>query len=121
MKFPVQRKKSKSGFEVKAGMCPVCRGPLNRQPGSFAFVNGGALKKHDDGSACAAADLIGFLSLGFHGAHGEEKDEASALIDVADDVPMGQFEFYFCSTTCLRGFFNSAVDELECRLVKRTG
>lgn len=31
---------------------------------------------------------------------------------------MGQFEFYFCTTVCLRSFLNSTVDALEEKLKK---
>jgi len=110
---------SKAGFNVKLGHCPICQGPLNAEPGEFAFVNGGALRKIDKETAVPTADLIGFLSIGFHGAHGEGKQSPSASLRVADDVPIGQFEFYFCSTKCMRGFFNECVDALEQELFQR--
>lgn len=116
MKFPVQVGESRAGLEARAGECPVCRSSLAGEPGSFAFLNGGALRKRKDGSASMAPDLSGFLSLGFHGAHGPDRNEPSAHVQIADDVPLGQFEYYFCSVACLRGFFNQAVDELERRL-----
>ena len=116
MKFPVQHGKSKAGLETVTGRCPVCGGPLDGEPGTFAFVNGGALRKTGKQSASPAPDLIGFLSIGVHGAHGEGENAPSAFVRIADDVPIGQFEFYFCSTACLRGFFNASVDALEEKL-----
>lgn len=116
MKFPVQRGASRSGFKARPGECPVCGGLLSGEPGSFAFLNGGALRQLEDGDASMAPDLVGFLSLGMHGAHGDGPQSSSAHVSVAEDVPLGQFEFYFCSVACLRGFLNKAVDELELRL-----
>ena len=121
MKFPVQRGDSKAGLQVRAGECPVCKGRLAGEPGSFAFVNGGALRKHKGGGATPAPDLVGFLSLGFHGAHGTEGSKPSAHLQIAEDVPLGQFEYYFCSIACLRGFFAGAIDELEHRLSHNDG
>lgn len=114
MKFPVQPR------DGRDAICPICKGLLPSGPSSFAFVNGGALKQVPDGSAGMDDDLLGFLSIGFHGAHSEGNDEASACVYIADDVPLGQYEYTFCSTACLRGFFNRAVDELESRLAKGT-
>ena len=121
MQFPVQPGTSKAGFEVRPGECPVCKGKLSGEPGSFAFVNGGALRKIDEDTASMAPDLLGFLSLGFHGAHGEGENSPSAFVPIAEEVPMGQFEYYFCSIACLRGFFSGAVDELERRLAQNGG
>jgi hypothetical protein len=121
MKFPVQRGKSKEGLEAQPGTCPVCGGPLSAEPGGFAFINGGALRKIDKDTAVPAADLIGFLSVGFHGGHSGIEQVPSASMYVADDVPTGQFEFYFCSTECLRGFFNQCVDALEQTIEMKNG
>jgi len=116
MKFPVQRRKSKAGLEAKPGQCPVCHGVLYAEPGSFAFINGGALRRIDKVSAMPAPDLIAFLSIGFHSAHSGKKHDPSADLHVADEVRMGQFEFYFCSTKRIRQFFNECVDALEEKL-----
>ena len=42
--------------------------------------------------------------------------ELFAIMDLVDDAVGGQFSLYFCSTACLRAFFNSLVDELEKRI-----
>jgi hypothetical protein len=121
MKFPVQRGKSKAGLEVEPGQCPICRGLLNAEPGSFAFINGGALRRVDKQAAVPDAYLLGFLSVGFHGAHGQVEQAASASIHIAENVPIGQFEFYFCSTQCMREFFNECVNEVERKLSEQRG
>ncbi len=71
-------------------------------------------RKEDTGLPDESMDA--FLSFQWHGAHdgGEGKyGEAYASVDIARDVRGGQFEIYFCSTTCLRSYLNYCVDELE--------
>jgi hypothetical protein len=108
MKFPVQ-----PSSPTCSDACVVCHRLLSPQPGVFAFLNGGALREIDDLNADSAADMIGFMSIGMHDDQG-----ATAAVRIADDASMGQFEFYFCSTACLRSFFDKAVDELEHRLTQ---
>jgi len=88
------------------------------EPHGFAFLNAGALRKIDKRNSVMAPDLEGFFTLGFHGAHSGTKNKPSAYLPVAEDVPLGQFEVYFCTTKCLRAFFNRCVDELERRIAK---
>ena len=45
-----------------------------------------------------------------------EHADIFAHAPVADGVAGGQSEMYFCSTRCLRRFFNELVDELERRV-----
>ena len=65
--------------------------------------------------------LEGFLSLAWHGAHdngvGEDRD-IDGRVHLAKDVRGGQFDLYFCSTACVRVFFNSWVDALEKAIVR---
>lgn len=80
----------------------------------MAILSGGAMRVVDPKkkSATMADDCIGFLDLVWHGAHdgGKGRDrEISTRVPLADDTPGGQFEFYFCSTRCLREFLNASV------------
>lgn len=111
--FPVQRGKKTTGFDVKRGLCPVCGGAMSAEPGTFSFLSGGALQRTGKDTAVMSPNLLGFLSIGLHGAHGPGDNSPSGSLCIADDTPNGQFEYYFCSTSCLRGFLNSCVDELE--------
>jgi hypothetical protein len=59
-----------------------------------------------------------FLNLGWHGADSDEGGigeypDTSAEHQVIEHDFEGQFEFYFCSTDCLRRFLNECVDDLE--------
>ncbi len=99
-------------------LCPWCREHKVGEPHSFALINGGALLRGQDGSATISDTLSGFLILRWHGAHLEDGGtgpfpDSCAMVDVADDTPSGQFEFLFCSTSCLRAFLNHLVDRLE--------
>lgn len=84
----------------------------------MAILAGGAMRVTDAKNKCAemATDCIGFLDLAWHGAHdggtGIARD-IYARVPLADETPNGQFEFYFCSTRCLRAFLGAWVDRLD--------
>jgi hypothetical protein len=44
--------------------------------------------------------------------------EICARVALADETPAGQFEFYCCSTRCLREFLNASVDALENKIIR---
>lgn len=79
-----------------------------------AIFMGGALRWTDKKNDCAEMieDGAGFLTMMWHG---DENDPVfcSTSVDIARHTDNGQFEFYFCSTSCLRAFLNVCVDELE--------
>ncbi len=84
----------------------------------MAILMGGAMRVTDAKSKSAemAQDCIGFLDLFWHGGHpsmgGTGIDiDVDAYLPVAEDTPSGQFEFYFCSTGCLREFLNGCVND----------
>jgi hypothetical protein len=91
------------------------------EPHSMAILAGGAMRVTDEKNKCAEMidDGAGFLDLCWHGAHtgGSGIDpDISAEVSLADWTPRGQFEFYFCSTSCLRAFLNACVDALEAKI-----
>jgi hypothetical protein len=97
------------------------------EPHQFVVLSGGALKitnRRTKSGTGPSKDMWGFLDLTFHGAHdgGQAHDpvlaDAHALVRLADEVDGGQFEFYFCSTKCLRAFLNEQVDALEANVEK---
>src|SRR5262245_3403551 len=114
MRFPVQKGAPKRSRR-RAGRCLTCGRTKVHEPHGFAFLNAGALRKIDKRTSAMAPDLEGFLGLGYHGAH-DKKSSPSAYLSVAETAKFGQFEFYFCTTKCLRSFLNVCVDELERRL-----
>lgn len=65
-----------------------------------------------------------FFDIGWHDAHdggrGVRHPERT-YVSVLDDVPLGQADLQFCSTQCLRRFFNGIVDAVENRGKKEGG
>ena len=89
----------------------------------MAIMNGGAMEvvNAKTKSANMATGCIGFLDLVWHGAHDEGTGadrETYVRVPLADWTPGGQFEFYFCSTRCLRDFLNACIDQLENKIRK---
>lgn len=109
MKFPILKRKA---FLSSVPRCPRCG--EESQAGAMAILGGGAMRVTDKktGDAVMADDCGGFLDIVWHGG----AFDVDVLVPIADDTPRGQFEFYFCSTKCLRAFLNACVDELEKRV-----
>ena len=117
IKLPVVRKK-RVVFPEKA-VCPSCRKRKVFEPHSMAILNAGAMRQVGQDRYEMATDTRAFMTLIWHGAHSGGKGELSevyASVDVADEVANGQFDLYFCSTSCLRKFLNYCVDALEERM-----
>lgn len=115
LSFPVMDKQNP--YSPTNGLCPWCGTGKVNEPHSMAILNGGALTMSPD-RTCGEMDdkLDGFLSLLWHGAHdGGTGDypNMGGVVRIADNCRGGQFEMYFCSTNCLRGFLNHCVDKLE--------
>jgi len=99
-------------------LCPQCK--KARVMGTYPayptiILMGGAMRVVDRKSKSAeiADDCIGFLDLCTHNEHGND-----VMVDIVDDTPSGQFEMYFCSTRCLRAFFDMCVNDLETKMTK---
>lgn len=120
MKLPLVRG-DKNSFPRKA-VCPQCKKRKVFEPHSMAILGGGALLLDRNRENSIHTDsLEGFLYLAWHGAHdagvGEDRD-IGVRVELAKDVRGGQFDLYFCSTVCVRAFFNSWVDALEKAVVR---
>lgn len=119
--FPVA-----SGSSVsfpKEALCPMCKTTRVQEPHSMAIVNLGAMLMTNrvKGAGMMSDDLDGFLRFIWHGAHqGGSGDHAgiSAFLDIVEDVRGGQADLYFCSTSCLRAFFNTCVDAFEMKIAE---
>lgn len=107
MKFPLINDKSMIWRPlIKKGKCSLC----GKKPkdGIFIALNGGALKGTKD-NAIMDSGLIGFLTLDLH----DHNKMGKGFLNIVDSSPNGQFEFYFCSTKCLRKFFDKVIDAFE--------
>ena len=93
------------------------------EPHAMVILGGGAMRVTDveTRSAEMARDCVGFLDLFWHGGHGDDDEsegDVSTRLSIAEWTPSGQFEFSFCSTDCLRAFFNACVDALDAKIAK---
>jgi len=99
-------------------ICPVCGvNQIGGEGRPMAVVNAGALVKVGDDRYAISEDAIAFFTLAWH-ACGIPSSGRSASVEVAEWVQGGQFDLYFCSTKCLRAFFNRCVDALERNIEK---
>lgn len=117
IKLPVVRRR-RVVFPNKA-VCPWCRKRKVYEPHSMAILNAGAMAQVGRGRFQIATNAHAFMTLLWHGAHSGGRGklaEVYASVDIAEEVANGQFNLYFCSTSCLRGFLNYCVDMLEKRI-----
>ena len=108
-KFPLLCAKDGYWMPFSLGKkCSVC-GEIYDKDGVFICLGGGALKG-DEKASQISSELVGFLCLSLHDQNYHGK---GGYLPIADNTSNGQFEFYFCSTNCLRTFFNTLVDKFE--------
>lgn len=106
-------------FPVLAGSartpphCVTCKRKCG-EPGEFVALTSGAILHTDSARENGGPDdlMSAFLALVKHGA---EPEGPCFSLDIVSDLVGGQAELMFCSSDCLRSFFNAAVDELERR------
>jgi len=104
MEYPII-KDSDAHYPID-GTCTYCKKPTK---GNFVALNGGALLKIPGTNMAAPDDnLISTFSLLDHGVTNSGKP-----LLVCRNEAFGQYELYFCSTSCLRSFFNALVDDFE--------
>jgi hypothetical protein len=104
-------------------ICPICRKKQITEPNNYIVLQGGAIISGKEGDSIFPEDVTGFLELIWHGRDDDnivyENEVNSCLLPLARDSSDGQFGFYFCSTTCLRDFFMTIVDDLEAKKSKK--
>jgi hypothetical protein len=110
MEYPIISKKTKSFFPTNE-ICPICATNRTNLNSEFYVLNGGALEKINQDVSISSDKMEGFLSVQYH----PEKDNGNRgfNIDIVDQSKGGQFDIYFCSTSCMRQFFNEFIDEIE--------
>jgi len=114
MKLPLITKRTRP-FYPRDHKCPICSKYVG-EPDSFLCFSGGAMKQIEPNFYSMDDDLFGFLDINFHGAHdfgkGKYRD-AFLMKHIVEHSACGQFEIYFCSTSCFRKFMNMMIDDLE--------
>jgi hypothetical protein len=122
MKLSLITKKTRP-FYPRNHKCPVCSKYVG-EPDSFLCFSGGAMKQIQKNVYSMDDDLFGFLDINFHGAHdfGRGKYREQFLMKhIVDHSACGQFDLYFCSTSCFRKFMNMLIDDLENELSGKKG
>lgn len=123
LKFPIIMASDSFPVGGKNLPCPMCHVGRIMEPNSFVCVSGGAIALDRKGLNTVSARLDGFLGISWHGAHSDEMGvgnlpDTFSSFELVSKSLGGQFDLYFCSTKCLRAFFNAVVDHLEERLRK---
>ncbi len=108
--FPVISKNTKM-FYPSSRVCPICNTDRHSSNSGFYVLNAGALEEVSQETLMMSDKLKGFLKLAYHPS--EDSDENGFCIDIVKDSECGQFDIYFCSTNCMRIFFNKIIDTIE--------
>lgn len=116
MNFPVIKENNKPFYPTE-DICPICNADRTKLNSNFFILNGGALKKVNEENFISTDDFVGFLNLTFHA--GEDSKVSGATLDIVENSKFGQFDIYFCSTDCMRIFFNKSIDQLETKLKQK--
>lgn len=100
--------------------CLWCQERPARESNSFvALVGGATLFDRETEIWSSSEEMEALLELVWHGAHddGEGADrEIYAVAPLVKTWRGGQFRLMFCSTSCLRRFLTSWVDNLEAKI-----
>jgi hypothetical protein len=119
MKLPIIRK-SQSIFPTKA-LCPICKQAKVFEPHKFVSLSGGAcLMAKSEKDSGPDSKMEGFFNIICHGKEGA-KNNYYLVFDIVKDIIGGQFEFYFCSVSCLRKWINDLLDHVEEKEAKASG
>lgn len=104
-------------------ICPGCGSKRVGEPHQgVALIGGGMLMDRRTRSGGPSEQLDGFLDLEWHpveewGSLAKESELSPGtpgfLLPLAQRVRGGQFGFFFCSVSCLRGFLNELLDFME--------
>ncbi|VAW58918.1 hypothetical protein MNBD_GAMMA08-1551 [hydrothermal vent metagenome] len=80
--------------------------------GNFININGGALLQEPNDPTSASSDelLQEFLSIILH-EDSTETYKSEDIVPINEDG-YGQFEWYFCSKSCVKQFFNDWLDKI---------
>ncbi len=107
IRFPLLSGNDDYNLPGKGGGCIVCNTSFRS---GFAYLSAGATYDHLE-SRIDDKELGAFFHVGYHGSHSDMSD--SGGVEVVKDLKGGQFDLQFCSTSCLRQFLSSLVDEVE--------
>jgi hypothetical protein len=122
VQFPLQADDNES-FNV-GSRCLCCDHRVGEIQGFIRLTTGGLAGKEWPNGVRVAEVMEAFFSLWYHGPHpvtGLSKNgrvildmnNREARIDLVERLPGSQVELEFCSTKCLREFFNRVADRFD--------
>lgn len=89
--------------------CPTCNKIISSD---FIVINGGAMKYIDkNNSSMLEPNDQGFLTIVNHSSDPHKIHTIN--ITKLNESNSGQFDLYFCNTTCLANFFNKIIQTLN--------
>ncbi len=110
--FPLLRDRDIPYLPIRDGGCLVCCKTL---AGGAAYLSAGSVSEIlDKPENTGESTSLAFFQIHYHSNASDVS--GSAVVDVVDNLHGGQFDLTFCSTQCLRKFFQILVDELESKL-----
>jgi hypothetical protein len=98
--------------EISTERCIECGNTARSEQGTFAFVVGGALFLEDDENGGPHPRMEACLDFGVH-AGNDDRASSSLAVSAIAEQHMGQFELCFCTTSCIRLYFNRFIDDIE--------
>lgn len=102
----------------RESICPICGVNKVFEPHNFVVLDAGALREDGQGNSINDQNMKGYFNLIWHGNHYDEEEDDNERdqyinLEIVKESSYGQSSFYFCSTECLRKFFNKMVDDFE--------
>ena len=109
--LPLIHSESNLNAYPETDTCTHCSKPYDRN-GKYVAFDAMALLSKDESLTEADQNPLTQLSIGFWDVQNFAKYEGSKLY-LLRRVPGGLAMIFFCSTQCMRAFFNSVIDRLE--------
>lgn len=105
VKLPLKNGVDTAHFKNRS--CPICGAKKLHEPNSFATLE------------------VGAMTISWHGAHSDMKGvgplpDTGGNVEAIEETNSGGY-IMFCSSKCVRAFFNLCVDDLESQTEKPKG
>jgi hypothetical protein len=115
--FPVATRDCLAALDKKVSRCLTCdrKSRYDKCPVRVSLEFSANLPERGGTSEWPSESLVSFVSVHYHRPVGADEDVVAGM-SLTRDVRGGLIELDFCSTRCLRGFLDKAVDELETRI-----
>jgi hypothetical protein len=111
MKFPITTE-SKYGEYPHDESCLICGAAIDIENRGSLCLDIAVIV---DDEKTEISDVTNSLCINWYSEYGlsYENDHDVLFFDIIKDIPNGQGRVHFCTTPCLRSFFNRVVDHIE--------